>query len=94
MTNTDKQTQPEGTRMVDLIDLAETIEDGVVCLTALAHADRDTFLDREYYNAIDYLAGKLRDDITTLRANLTYRAATEQGGTIAIIEHAKQKQKQ
>lgn len=93
MNTTDKQTQPEGTRMVDLIDLAETIEDGIEALRAMAHANRTEYVEH-VHTSIEYVANKLMDDITTLRANLTYRAATETGGTDAIKAHAQQKQTQ
>ena len=73
----ENKARPTGTSTIELIDLAEDIEDGVFCLDIVAHADREAYPEEEYRNAIDYLIDRLRDDITNFRANLTYRLATE-----------------
>lgn len=77
MSTTEKNNLPEGAATLELLELAEDIEDGLICLTALAHSDRDEYMDREYDNGIDYIVKKIRDDITSLRANLSYRLAME-----------------
>ena len=73
----ENKARPTGTSTVEILDLASDIEDGVICLDIVAHADREAYTEEDYRGALDYLIEKLRDNVTDLRANLTYRLATE-----------------
>ncbi len=73
----ENKARPTGTSTAEILDLAEDIEDGVICLDILAHADREAYPEEEYRSALDYLIEKLRENLTDLRVNLTYRLVAE-----------------